>query len=315
MGISNTKILVGAVIIVAVIITSGLVYIAMTPPAKTITMYTTTSTDNSGLLQYLRPMWEKDTGITVNWVAVGTGAAIQAAEQGEADLVMVHARSLEDAFVAAGYGMHRVSLMHNDFVLVGPSSDPAHVNGMTNATLVFQTLYQFLKGQSTVKFISRGDNSGTNVKELDLWNESNIYVNGSNASWASANPWYESTGSGMSKTLTVASTEQSYTLTDRATFLQVTTSSSSLDLTILAQDPTSDTWANPYGVILVNPAMFPNVNIKVDLAKQYVEWLISPTGQDAINSYKINGKQVFFADFQNLKSELNSTELEYWGLT
>ena len=311
--LTDPKILIGAVIIIAVIITSGLVYIAMTPPAKTITMYTTTSTDNSGLLQYLRPMWEKDTGITVDWVPVGTGAAIQAAEQGEADVVMVHARTLEDQFVAAGYGYHRVSLMHNDFVLVGPSSDPAGVNNMTNATLVFQKLYD---DRANIKFISRGDNSGTNVKELELWNASNIFVNGSNSAWASANPWYESTGSGMSKTLTVASTEQAYTLTDRATFLQVmSTNSSSLELTILAQDPTSAVWANPYGVILVNPAMFPNINIKVDLAKQFVEWLISDKGQSAINSYTINGKQVFFADFQNLKSELNSTELSYWGLS
>lgn len=310
MELKDPKILIGAVVIIVVIITSGLVYVALTPPSKTITMYTTTSTDNSGLLQYLKPMWEKDTGITVDWVPVGTGAAITAAEQGEADVVMVHARSLEDAFVAAGYGMHRVSLMHNDFVLVGPSSDPAGVNGMTNATLAFQKLYQ---DRTNIKFISRGDNSGTNVKELELWNASGDYVNGSDSTWAKANSWYEESGSGMSATLRVASTEQAYTLTDRATFLNVNTTE--IDLTILAQDSSSAAWANPYGVILVNPAAFPKINIKVDLAKQFVEWLISDKGQAAINAYRINGKQVFFADFQNLKSELNSTELAYWGLS
>ena len=313
MELTNPKLLISAVVIVAVVITSGLVYIALTPPSKTITMYTTTSTDNSGLLQYLKPMWEKATGITVDWVPVGTGAAIQAAEQGEADVVMVHARTLEDQFVNAGYGFHRVSLMHNDFVLVGPASDPAGVNGMTNATLVFAKLYQFLKTQTTVKFVSRGDNSGTNVKELTLWNESGVFVDGGNSTWAGQNKWYEESGSGMSKTLTVASTEQSYTLTDRATFLKVNTTA--IDLTILAQDATSDAWANPYGVILVNPAAFPNLPIKMDLAKQYVEWLISDQGQAAINAYRINGKQVFFADFQNLKSELNSAELAFWGLS
>ena len=116
----------------------------------------------------------------------------------------------------------------------------------------------------------------------------------------------------MGTTLRDASTDQAYTLSDRATFLKANTTT--IDLTILAQDSSSEAWANPYGVILVNPAKFPNVNIKVDLAKRYVEWLISDKGQAAINAYRINGKQVFFADFQNLKSELNSTELAYWGL-
>ena len=310
--LSSTQVFIGAVVIVAVIITSGLVYMALTPQSNTIIMYTTTSTDNSGLLQYLQPMWEKDTGINVSWVPVGTGAAIKAAEQGEADLVMVHARSLEDAFVNAGYGMHRVSLMHNDFILVGPSSDPAGVNGMTNATAVFAKLYQ-ARNNPNFEFISRGDDSGTNVKELALWNESGVLVDGGNSTWASSNPWYKESGAGMGTTLRDASTDQAYTLSDRATFLKANTTT--IDLTILAQDSSSEAWANPYGVILVNPAKFPNVNIKVDLAKRYVEWLISDKGQAAINAYRINGKQVFFADFQNLKSELNSTELAYWGLS
>ena len=314
------KLLIGAVILIAVVITSGIVYVALTPSSNTIIMYTTTSTDNSGLLQYLEPMWEKATGINVKWVPVGTGAAIQSAEQGEADVVMVHARSLEDQFVNAGYGFHRVSLMHNDFVLVGPASDPAGVNGMANATQVFQKLYHFLSNQTlnpkyNIKFESRGDDSGTNVKELTLWNESGIHIDDSNKTWADANSWYSSLGAGMGKTLTTTGEQNSYTLTDRATFLKLSTSSSGLPLTILAQNSTSDTWANPYGVILVNPAAFPNLNIKMDLAKRYVEWLISNQGQAAINAYKINHKQVFFADFQNLKSELNSTELAFWGLS
>lgn len=307
--LTNVQMLIGAVLIIAVIITSGLVYIAFSPNPNTITMYTTTSTDNSGLLDYLKPMWEKATGISVDWVAVGTGNAIQAGENGEADVLMVHARTLEDEFVSAGYGMHRVSLMHNDFVLVGPSSDPAGVNGMTNATAVFEKLYQ---DRNTIQFVTRGDNSGTNVRELELWNSSNVYVNVSDTTWLNNNQWYIDAGSGMSKTLTVASTKQAYTLTDRATFLKV---NSTIDLTILAQDPTSSLWANPYGVILVDPAKFPNINIKVDLAKKFVSWLISDAGQAAINAYRINGKQVFFADFQNYKSQMSTSELNYWNQT
>ncbi len=317
--ISNSFLYVGAAVIIIIIAVSGLVYFSLpsstnnpgsvSKPQETITLYTTTSTDNSGLLDYLHPLMNVDTNITVNVVAVGTGAALEAARQGLADVVMVHARSLEDQFIAEGYGIHRVSLMHNDFVLVGSSSDPAHVMGMTNATQVFQKLYA---NRDKITFVSRGDNSGTNVKELELWNASGIAIDSNSATWASANPWYQESGSGMSKTLTTASTKGAYTLTDRATFLFM---NNSLNLEILAQNPTGDpNWQNPYGVILVNPAKFSNVNIKFDVAKEYVQWLISSKGQAEINNYKINGKQVFFADFDIYKSQMSSSELNFWGL-
>ena len=171
MELKDPKILIGAVVIVVVIITSGLVYIALTPHPNTIIMYTTTSTDNSGLLDYLKPMWEKDTGITVDWVPVGTGAAINASQHGEADLVMVHARTLEDQFVADGYGMHRVSLMHNDFVMVGPSNDPAGINGLTNATQVFENLIsnaiKFSPPHKAVKVILAKDNGKARAEIID----------------------------------------------------------------------------------------------------------------------------------------------------
>lgn len=307
----NKNLVIGiAVLIVAIIVTSGLVYVSLNPPEDTITLYTTTSTRDSGLLDYLNPLMEKDIHIHVDVVAVGTGAALDGARAGLADVVMVHARSLEDVFISEGYGIHRVSLMHNDFILVGPSSDPAGINGMTNATQVFQKLYQ---NRASILFASRGDNSGTNVKELTLWNESGITVQPDNATWASENPWYIDTGSGMAATLTTASEKGAYTLSDRATFLNL---NNTLPLDILAQDPTDAVnWANPYGVILVNPAKFASGSIKFDLAKKYVEWLISSTGQDAINAYRLQNTQVFFADFQSLKGELNSTELLFWGLS
>lgn len=318
--ISNSFLYIGAAAIIIIIAVSALVYLTLpssntnnnpaSKPHETITLYTTTSTDNSGLLDYLHPLMTADTNITVNVVAVGTGAALEAARQGLADVVMVHARSLEDQFIAEGYGIHRVSLMHNDFVLVGPSSDPAHVMGMTNATQAFQQLY---KERSKIIFVSRGDNSGTNVKELALWNASGVTIDSNNITWANENTWYQESGSGMSKTLTTASTEGAYTLTDRATFLFM---NSTLNLEILAQNPTGDpNWQNPYGVILVNPAKFPNVDIKFSVAKEYVQWLISPKGQTDINNYKINGKQVFFADFAKYESQMSSSELSFWGLT
>ena len=328
-NMSNTLLYIGSGLIIAIIAVSGLVYFfqpdifgtnnsgtntdgtnTTSYPPTEITLYTTTSTDNSGLLDYLHPLLKADTNITVNVVAVGTGAALEGARQGLADVVMVHARSLEDEFIAEGYGIHRVSLMHNDFILVGPSSDPAQVMGMTNATQVFQKLYA---NRNNIIFLSRGDNSGTNVKELELWNASGVSIDGNNITWAGANQWYQESGSGMSSTLTTASTEGAYTLTDRATFLFM---NETVNLKILAQNPTGDlNWQNPYGVILVNPDKFTNVNIKMDVAKRYVQWLISPKGQTAINDYRINNKQVFFADFATYESQMPSSELDYWGLS
>ncbi|MFW9928968.1 MAG: substrate-binding domain-containing protein [Candidatus Thorarchaeota archaeon] len=299
-------------ILVVIIISSftflGLIYFSLNNTHPTITLATTTSTDNSGLLEYLHKQIEKDLDLKIEVIPKGTGAALEYARQGLADVVMVHARSLEDQFIDEGYGIHRVDLMYNDFVLVGPTQDPAQIKGLTNTTNVFQHLYD---NKDKIKFFSRGDISGTNVKELELWKNIGINIQ-DNATWTLNNPWYLETGSGMGSTLTTTSTAQGYTLTDRATFLFM---KGDLDLVILAEGSNLDNnWRNPYGIILVNPDKFETGAIKFDLAKEYVKWLISSTGQNTIDSYKIEGNQAFFADFMNLQSELPTEELQFWGI-
>ncbi|MFW9853503.1 MAG: substrate-binding domain-containing protein [Candidatus Thorarchaeota archaeon] len=273
-----------------------------------ITLATTTSTDNSGLLEFLHPIMTKDTGgLEVGVVAVGTGAAIQQARRGLADVVIVHNRELEDQFVKDGFGIHRVDLMYNDFILVGPESDPAGIKGLTNSSEIFRRIYGE-RGNSS--FMSRGDGSGTHLKELELWKAADISIRSENSSWASENLWYLESGAGMGETLTLASVSQSYTITDRGTWLFVHETLSSMVL--LASGPLE--WHNPYGVILVNPAKFQSGTIKLDAAKKYVQWLISEKGQSLIDSYLIGGEQAFFADFANHLNEMSSTEKEFWGI-
>ncbi|MHA1973703.1 MAG: substrate-binding domain-containing protein [Candidatus Hodarchaeales archaeon] len=275
---------------------------------KTITLATTTSTENSGLLDYLHPYMTEETGIKVDIVAIGTGAAIEYAKRGLADVVMVHARSLEDQFVADGYGIHRIDLMYNDFVILGPIDDPANISGLTNSTEIFGRLYA---ARENITFVSRGDNSGTHIKELYLWQEAGITINGSDSTWAKENDWYMETGSGMAATINVAWVSSGYTLSDRGTWLF---NEKEDTIEILAEGATE--WRNPYGVILVNPNKFnETVNIKFDLAKAYVKWLISEKGQDLINNYKINGQNAFFADFQNHLNDMSQEELDFWGIS
>lgn len=271
-----------------------------------ITLATTTSTENSGLLSYLHPQMTNDTGITVDVVAVGTGAALEHARKGLADVVMVHARSLEDQFIAGGYGIHRVSLMHNDFIIVGPSEDPANIRGMTNSTEIFLQLYN---ARDSIEFVSRGDNSGTYVKEISLWELGNITIQSDNYEWIKKNTWYIETGAGMGQTLTTASELQAYTLTDRSTWLFTKTN---FNLELLAQGP--PIWHNPYSAILTNPAMFQTGQINFNAAKSYVKWLISDTGQLLIDNYTILGEKAFFADFNDFIDEMTEEELEFWGI-
>jgi tungstate transport system substrate-binding protein len=273
-----------------------------------ITLATTTSTDNSGLLEYLHPYLTTDTGIMVDVVAVGTGAALEQARQGLADVVMVHARSLEDQFLEEDFGVHRVDLMFNDFIIVGPMEDPVNINGMTNNTEIFQKMY---KSRDSIMFLSRGDDSGTHVKELHLWEEAGIIINRDDPNWFQQNSWYLETGSGMSDTLTIAFETSAYTLTDRGTWLF--TKNNYPDLILLAEgDPE---WRNPYGTILVNPEKFDPGTIQFETAKKYVQWLISSIGQSLIDSYKINGEQLFFANFENHLSEMSPDDLDFWELT
>jgi tungstate transport system substrate-binding protein len=277
--------------------------------SETIIIATTTSTDNSGLLDYIHPIMTEDTRINIDVIAVGTGAALEHAKGGLTDVVLVHARNLENEFIQAGYGFHRIDLMFNDFIIVGPSNDPAKIRGKSKASEVFSLLYS---SRENITFISRGDNSGTHVKELSQWELANVEVKGDSLTWAQENPWYLETGSGMGQTLTTTWVTNGYTLTDRGTWL-FTEFNAGYDLEVLAEG--APEWINPYGVILVNPESIITRNINFNAAKRYVQWLISAKGQNLIGNYTINGHQAFFPDFKNHLHEMSEEELRFWGLT
>lgn len=237
---------------------------------KKIILATTTSTQDSGLLDYLLPMFSDETGIKVEVVAVGSGQALQLGQDGNADVLLVHSRAKEDEFMTAGHGTRREDVMYNDFVIVGPESDPAGIKGMTNAV---DALKKIMETQST--FLSRGDESGTHTKELSLWKKGEIEPQGD---------WYVSTGQGMGEVLTMAEEQQGYTLSDRATFLART--KEGIKLAILVEGDKA--LFNPYGVIAVNPEK--NPNIKADFASQFIDWIISLPVQEKISEF---GKQDF----------------------
>ncbi|MBK5243798.1 MAG: substrate-binding domain-containing protein [Eubacteriaceae bacterium] len=241
----------------------------------TIILATTTSTQDSGLLDVLVPVFEGDTGIAVKVVAVGTGKAIAMGTNGEADVLLVHARSQEDAFMAAGSGTERFDVMYNDFVVLGPKADPAQVktNAASDATKAFPAIAAVPSA-----FVSRDDKSGTNTKELEIWKAANITPEGD---------WYIRTGSGMGDTLTVTNEKLGYTLADRATYANMKDTMTNLEI-VCEGDPML---LNPYGVITVNPAI--NAQINADGAKAFADWIVSPEGQKVIGDYKVNGDQLF----------------------
>jgi len=241
-----------------------------------IIVQSTTSTQNSGLLDYILPTFTARTGIAVHVVAVGTGQALKNARNGDGDVLLVHARASELKFVSEGWGVRRFDVMYNDFVIVGPKQDPAHIKGMTDAVAALQKI-----AATKSKFASRGDNSGTNKKEIWLWQQSKIDPA------QSSGGWYRETGSGMGATLNAAVGMGAYTLSDRATWIAYKNKSS---FQVLAQhDPKL---FNQYGVILVNPAKYPQV--KARQGQTFIDWLLSPAGQQLIASYKVGGKQLFF---------------------
>ncbi|UIF87052.1 substrate-binding domain-containing protein [Cupriavidus sp. UYPR2.512] len=239
---------------------------------------TTTSTENSGLLKYLLPRFEKKAGVTVKVIAVGSGKAMKMGEMGDVDVLLVHARKMEDAFIAAGYGVNRRDVMYNDFIVVGPASDPAGVKGGKDVLAGFRKL-----AGSGSKFISRGDNSGTDVMEKDYWKQLGIEPKGQ--------PWYINAGLGMGEVLTMAAQMPAYTLSDRATY-GAYRAKTGLAIAIEG-DPKM---FNPYGIIAVNPAKHPGIN-HAD-AMKLVEWITSKEGQDAIGGYKVEGEQLFFPDYK-----------------
>jgi tungstate transport system substrate-binding protein len=255
---------------------------------------TTTSTENSGLLEAILPDFEARYAASVEVIAVGTGQAIQLGENGDADVLLVHARNLEDAFVEAGYGINRQDVMYNDFVIVGPAADPAGIRGLTD---VGAALTQIVETQSP--FISRGDDSGTHVKEQDLWRTTNISLaevaSLSNPDRTNVRPegdWYQSIGQGMGTTLTVANEQQGYTLSDRATYLARILEG--IDLEILVEGDSR--MFNPYGVIAVNPELHPGLN--ADRATVFIDWLTSLETQQLISQFGVAefGSPLFVPD-------------------
>ena len=241
---------------------------------------TTTSTYDTGLLDEINAAFQKRFGTPVAANAQGTGQAIQSARDGNADVILVHARSQEDEFMRNGHGVNRRDLMFNDFVVVGPSGDPAGVGDTEQATAAFEAI-----ANAPATFVSRGDDSGTHTKEKIIWREAGLEPGGE---------WYQKTGSGMGDTLTIASESSAYTLADRGTFLSMR---DNVDLEILLQGPIEggpELLANPYGIMAVNPEVHSNVNYQ--LAMAYIGFVTSPDGQELISNYTANGQQLFYPE-------------------
>jgi len=251
-----------------------------TPPSfaqdKSIVVASTTSTQDSGLFEYLLPLFKQKFGITVKVVAQGTGQALDTGRRGDADVVFVHAKSAEMKFLSEGQGVKRFPVMYNDFVLIGPKSDPAGVKGMKDVVKAFQTIKA-----KQASFISRGDRSGTHIAELNLWKDSGIDIE------KDKGPWYESIGQGMGAALNIAQASNAYVLSDRGTWIHFKNKG---DLEIVVEGDRR--MFNQYGVILVNPEKHPNV--KSDLGQQFIDYLVSPEGQKDIANYKIDGQQLFY---------------------
>jgi len=269
---------------------------------KIIKMATTTSTQTSGLLDILLPELEKDTGIRVKVFAKGTGAAIRDGMDGNVDVIFVHAKEREKKFIKEGYGTQRYAVMHNDFVILGPSDDPAGIQGQSSAAAALAGI-----AKAEALFISRGDDSGTHTREQALWKISGVFLEvrkteilkkGKKTAISFVFPensmdWYISIGQGMGKTIIYANEKQAYTLSDRGTYIKYNYGrKESIDLEIMCE---GDLFLNnPYGVIPVNPARHPHV--KYELAEKFASWLISPKAQSLIANYRLMGKQLFYVE-------------------
>jgi tungstate transport system substrate-binding protein len=246
------------------------------PQERFITVASTTSTEQSGLFGYLLPIYEKQTGVKVRVVALGTGQALDVGRRGDADVVFVHARAAEEKFLAEGQGVKRFPVMYNDFILIGPKADPVKIGGGKD---ILEALKKVQAAQAP--FVSRGDRSGTHMAELDLWKTSGIDLD------KAKGPWYRDTGQGMGPALNTAASMGAYILADRGTWLAFKNRG---ELTILVEG--DKRLFNQYGVMLVNPDKHPSV--KKELGQQFIDWLVSPAGQKTIADYKINGEQLFY---------------------
>ncbi len=239
---------------------------------QVVRLSTTTSTDNSGLLGYILPAFESASAYKVHVIAVGSGKALELAKNGDVDVTLVHAREAEDKFVAAGFGVDRRSVMYNDFVVVCPAADPARIMGNKDVLAAFRTM-----AASKVKFISRGDNSGTDTMEKSYWKQAGVTPPAAR---------YLSAGLGMGEVLTMAAELQACTLSDRATFA---TYQAKTGLAVMVEGDRR--MFNPYGIIAVNPARHPGVNEKG--ARAFIDWIVSPQGQAKIASFRVGGQQLF----------------------
>lgn len=267
---------------------------------QNLVLATTTSTYDSGLLDYILPIFEKQHNVKVNIISKGTGESIEIAKRGDADLVLVHSRKLEEQFVKDGYGVHRVGVMYNDFIIIGLSADPAGIAGGSNATFAFEQIAKAGAERKAV-FISRADKSGTNMLEMSIWNA--VGLRPSNRT----NTWYVEAGAGMGAVLRMTNEKNAYTLTDRATWLSFRSQLS--HLTVLVEK--DRILLNPYALILVDPAKYPQRNFKVAVA--LVKFMISEQGQRLIESFKKENETLLFPiarDFQ-LAHRLGFPNQEY----
>lgn len=270
---NNSKYQKWPIILVALLL---LIMPAIGYAGQSIIVQSTTSTQNSGLFDYILPQFEAQSGIRVNVVAVGTGQALKNGRNGDGDVLLVHAKAAEEKFVIEGYGVERFDIMYNDFVIVGPANDPAKLSGTSD---ILMALKKISDSQSV--FASRGDDSGTHKKELQLWQQAGIDVTGQSGNW------YRETGSGMGATLNLAAGIGAYTISDRATWIAF---QNKKDMKILSEGDAR--LFNQYGVILVNPDK--HKHVKEKLGTVFINWLTGSQGQAAIASYKLHGTQLFF---------------------
>jgi tungstate transport system substrate-binding protein len=244
--------------------------------AEFIVVQSTTSTENSGLFGHILPKFTAETGIDVRVVAVGTGQAIKNAERGDGDVLLVHSRAAEEQFVAQGFGVERHDVMYNDYVIVGPRSDPADIAGLADPVAALTRI-----AEAAAPFVSRGDDSGTHNAEIALWHDTGVDVT------AASGTWYREVGSGMGAALNIAVGMNAYTLTDRASWAAFGNKG---NLVIHVEG--DERLLNHYGAILVNPQTHPH--IKAELGRKFIDWLVGPEGQAAIASFQVDGEQLFF---------------------
>ncbi len=290
------------VVLIMVVFVMGFRAVPGSAGEKVLKMSTTSSTQSSGLLDLVLPEFTKDTGIRVKVIAKGTGAAIRDGQDGNVDVIFVHARAREEKFVAGGWGTKRYAVMHNDFVIIGPSTDPAKIRGLKDGAAALARIAAGKQG-----FISRGDDSGTHTREQNLWIKSavplverarTIVKKGKKKSItykmpANADDWYFSIGQGMGKTVTFADEKQVYTMSDRGTYIKYKYGKTpAIELEVLCEGGRD--LVNPYGIIPVNPEKHPHV--RYDLAMKFIIWITSEKGQKMIDGYRLEGKQLFYPD-------------------